>query len=164
MTMKECLEKAAQVWCKPFCSRKEMDVDLAKGFAETLFEEVNRDHTEILLRGELADAVRGKLNLSYGAIEDLLDRHPRGGTILGTSSTASPKPDTTEPLAVLADRKGYGVHVYREDQVGDVYIRLSKGYRDNWITRYYEKTYALAEAKAREYLSALPDTDNRGGR
>lgn len=53
MTMQECLEKAAQVWCKPFCSRKEMDTDLAKGFAETLFEEVNRHKHEQEGVGEL---------------------------------------------------------------------------------------------------------------
>lgn len=61
MTMKECLEKSAQVWCKPFCSRKEMDVDLAKGFAETLFQEVNRAKSgqskAVELVKELASAV-----------------------------------------------------------------------------------------------------------
>lgn len=61
MTMKECLEKSAQVWCKPFCSRKEMDIDLAKGFAETLFEEVNlaksNDSKLVGLVKELVSAV-----------------------------------------------------------------------------------------------------------
>lgn len=46
MTKEQCIHKAAQVWCKPFCSNIEMDVDLAHGFADTLFEEVNKVKSE----------------------------------------------------------------------------------------------------------------------
>lgn len=43
MTMEECLQKAAQVWCKPSCEKIVMNVDLANGFAETLFTLVNEN-------------------------------------------------------------------------------------------------------------------------
>lgn len=62
-----------------------------------------------------------------------------------------------EPLAVLADRKGYGVHAYRYDQMGDIYISLSKGHRNNWVKRWNAPTYAECEAKVRAYLKGLPD-------
>lgn len=61
MTMKECVGIAARVWCKPSCAKIEMDGDLAYAFAETLFEEVNRNKSgqskAVELVKELASAV-----------------------------------------------------------------------------------------------------------
>lgn len=38
MSIQASREKAAQVWCKPSCAKKIMDVELCEAFAETLEE------------------------------------------------------------------------------------------------------------------------------
>jgi len=82
----------------------------------------------------------------------------RGADVLGEIlSRATPAKD--EPLAVLADRKGW-------------WLSRSRHYPDRWVLNfdslnpdYYgpldkpiiAPTYAAAEAKARAYLESLPD-------
>ncbi len=79
MTMKECLEKAAQVWCKPFCGKIEMDVDLCKGFAETLFEEVNRAKSKESKAVELVKDLASAIEWCSGSADFGYDGKARKG-------------------------------------------------------------------------------------
>lgn len=71
-----------------------------------------------------------------------------------------------EPLEVLADRKGFRGVVYDQSNDGAVgkkryYCTPYKSHPDGGDNDFCAPTYALAEAKARAYLEALPDV--KGG-
>jgi hypothetical protein len=74
-----------------------------------------------------------------------------------------------EPLAVLADRKGYVITRIDGKSDGDyrwaIGIRFQdeEGIEGNW-KGFEAPTYAAAEAKARAYLEGLDDTGKGGGR
>lgn len=67
----------------------------------------------------------------------------------------------TEPLAVLADRKG--IRRFQYDVYGDntwsIYLNKDEE-NGHWVEKeFYASTYALAEAKARAYLMALDEKE-----
>lgn len=72
------------------------------------------------------------------------------------------KEKPTEPLAVLADRKGY--HISRQmcrfkTTSPEWIINLEPNVYENNPANFFQPTYALAEAKARAYLMALEDKE-----
>lgn len=60
----------------------------------------------------------------------------------------------TEPLAVLADRKGFRVQSFRVVLGWTICLNDRK---NTTAEKFREHTYALTEAKARQYLNGLPD-------
>lgn len=87
----------------------------------------------------------------YRKMCEFLDSHP---------TPAKP----TEPLAVLADRKGY--HISRQvcrfkTTSPEWIINLEPNVYEHNPANFFQPTYALAEAKARAYLTALAD---KGGK
>lgn len=68
----------------------------------------------------------------------------------------SPKPDTTEPLAVLAARKGLRLcDQYCSDGVWYVWFKKFEVRKKEFVIT--QTNYQAVEAACREYLSALPD-------
>lgn len=66
--------------------------------------------------------------------------------------------EVEEPLAVLADRKGHHIVVSRLDAMWFItMVENGDGKEVCKIEDVVEATYALAEAKARQYLEGLPD-------
>lgn len=67
--------------------------------------------------------------------------------------------EATEPLAVLADRKGkQKVEIYYPRPLWAIHISPSNG------ATFYSDTYAECEAQARAYLNGLPDKGHQGRR
>ena len=70
-----------------------------------------------------------------------------------------------EPLAVLADRKGFNRIQYDAYTDGQKSVYLTEGEKYDKDTtleqEFYGGTYAAAEAKARQFLNTLPD---KGGK
>ena len=58
-------EKAAQAWCTPTTSNKEMDTELAEAFAEILDDIWSRPWLGNATTGELLDEIKARVNCSY---------------------------------------------------------------------------------------------------
>lgn len=80
MPTKLSLEKAAQVWCKPECSKIVMDTVLANAFAETLDEIWSKPWLGNATTGELIAELAARSNLNYRTVN--------GETVVNTSHTA----------------------------------------------------------------------------
>ena len=65
---------------------------------------------------------------------------------------------TPEPLAVLADRKGYGVVYQNYAAYRQVRLFAQLSFHGGDVL-YTGKTYPEAELKARQYLESLPDRE-----
>ena len=74
--------------------------------------------------------------------------------------------DKEEPLAVLADRKGYVISRIDGRSDGDYKWAIGMTFQDEegnegkW-KGFEAPTYAAAEAKARKYLESLPDKEGK---
>ena len=61
-------EKAAEAWCKPTTSNKEMDADLAEAFAEILDEIWCRPWLWNATTGEMLDEIRARVDCDYKTV------------------------------------------------------------------------------------------------
>jgi len=61
--------KAAQAWCTPSTSKKEMDSDLAEAFAEILDEIWSKPWLGNATTGELIEELKARCNLDYRTVD-----------------------------------------------------------------------------------------------
>jgi len=138
------------------------DSTRAQGVGDKLMEEIlSRAEAE---RGDegLREELR-QLSLHQQAYQTVWKFAHQMEVILACHPTPTPAKD--EPLAVLADRKGFGRIQYDAytDGQKSIYITENEKEDKELITEkeFYAPTYAAAEAKARAYLESL---DVKGGR
>ena len=81
MSMEASRQKAAQAWCKPSTSGKQMDPVLCETFAEILEEIWSQPWLGNATTGQLLDEIRARVNCNYKTV---------GGGIV-------PNPETNKP-------------------------------------------------------------------
>lgn len=91
-------------------------------------------------------------------------KHPTKDFVRPVPSDKPASP-SQEPLAVLADRKGWEIaqlkHLSPFPNVWEICLRPKGGQRGEWVGENWPDfdTYAAAEAKARAFLSSQPDVN-----
>ena len=66
--MRFAREKAAQAWCDPTTSDREMDVALAEAFAKILVEEMYAPHLGCATTREILTEISARVDLEYKTV------------------------------------------------------------------------------------------------